>query len=995
MSYVKITGANVGTCLTGFGIHYPVTIFNSGNSEVLYNIKNSNETNFILSDDSFVINANDYNTFDIFYKPTISAPAVDETTNLTISSVSIEDGSVDPSGDITLNITGTSILNITGGNSRSFRVLTDFKNLSYDFYWKHPTGITGDNLHNYFITGYNLQLSSLADFGSILYEKNINVSYNTDLNPKYSTYYGFGDNDLNFKIDKNIYPSLDRNISYYARLYTYCNNNTGVSVYASGVDYIDQPVSNEVFIGYSGAPIDLKIEKRAFNFYVPVSTFFSYTYDLYAQLISQNGSADFSAYSGINIYLPPKSVFESQDLNKGAISIDGEFLNLTGVGGTFINIYVPNSTEIRGRIGDGTNVYFSRGMYLNKDPQQLIAESVAHTDPNNPLNVYSDSTDGGPCLTLKARTNNPNVGIRTDIKYNIYNQIQDSEITNDFGNGLSGNTRIASGSGGGKGGFLYVWEYLWGNVFYAFLDTINENSPFYYNVIPFNGAQPKGYLQNTITNRKYWYYKVFYYIVSRIYVDLESLKPIIASVVTSYINSPYMNYGEAGSAYLTITDPNTNIIKYLPYNTLRSVGSANQLANPLKYSTDSWWNPINNIKQLNRKPGYLIDSFSDSSVKFTLYNNILASDYIFRFRNEDIVSASSWPALSTYTLSSTNVGTKNSNYQNLGLNCINLKNSQFMKIDFTNTVPISDFDLFFICSFDNFNDPTITGNEYSDNIYASLFDWNSTNLPDKITENQFNIRRWPELNYARFPKEYVSFNYSNTCLMDLLSLNKSLSYNSKISKQLKTLLQIQSVSSNEITTTTPHGLSNGDIVGFYGDNLYSGISDYDTVSPYIRKTYYVIDAAANPNKFKISDTSGGSAITLGTVGSGTIYILNSNSLYRPFILNIRRSGGLYQFYINRVLYGKIDFVTKASFIEDLNGTTLKIINRNANIGINYFDITFYNRLLTQTELDAAYSYFINYYLKLFAGEAGISSLNLKSDLYSYRLPNIFNVAGRT
>jgi hypothetical protein len=37
---------------------------------------------------------------------------------------------------------------------------------------------------------------------------------------------------------------------------------------------------------------------------------------------------------------------------------------------------------------------------------------------------------------------------------------------------------------------------------------------------------------------------------------------------------------------------------------------------------------------------------------------------------------------------------------------------------------------------------------------------------------------------------------------------------------------------------------------------------------------------------------------------------------------------------------------------------------------------------------------LNDYFSLFAGENGVSNLNLKSsDLYSYRLPNIFSVAG--
>ena len=36
MIYVNYTGKHIGECLTGFGINAPITIINSGNSDVLY-----------------------------------------------------------------------------------------------------------------------------------------------------------------------------------------------------------------------------------------------------------------------------------------------------------------------------------------------------------------------------------------------------------------------------------------------------------------------------------------------------------------------------------------------------------------------------------------------------------------------------------------------------------------------------------------------------------------------------------------------------------------------------------------------------------------------------------------------------------------------------------------------------------------------------------------------------------------------------------------------
>ncbi len=52
MTYTNITGVNVGNCLTGFGIHFPVTVINDGNSEVLYSFAVTNSTNFSLSSSS-------------------------------------------------------------------------------------------------------------------------------------------------------------------------------------------------------------------------------------------------------------------------------------------------------------------------------------------------------------------------------------------------------------------------------------------------------------------------------------------------------------------------------------------------------------------------------------------------------------------------------------------------------------------------------------------------------------------------------------------------------------------------------------------------------------------------------------------------------------------------------------------------------------------------------------------------------------------------------
>ena len=998
MSYVKTTGVNIGNCLTGFGIHYPITVFNSGNGEVFYNIQNSNQDNFSLSKNNFSLNAGDYDVFDVFYKPTLSASLSDQTTDLTISSVSIDDGSVDPSGDITVNLTGSKLINITGGNPRAFRVVGDTKNFKYNFYWKDPTGISGSNLKNYFITGYRLDLATGIDFTSlqIEYSKDFNIAENTSLNPKFSTYYGFNDDDRTFELNRDLYPDLKSNQNYYARLYSLVNNNTGISIYATGVDSAVSNYSDEVSIGYSGAPINIKLVTKAFDFYINFSTWYSYTYDLYAEIIKQNGSNDFSAYSGINIYLPERSIFESRDTNVGALKLDGTFNNLTGDGNTFINIYVPYNTELIGKYGDGTNVYYEKGMekvgntvyqgnFVAKEPAVLLNLSATNngTTPTDPLKAYSDTTNGGPCITLKAKTDlGSSIGERTDIKYNIYSQLPNINKTLDLGNGVKCEPKFGAGSGGGKGGFVYMYVFV---TFYPFFDTISADSNLQYQVIPFNGTYPKGYADDTTVNRKYWLYYIYYGGASRIYVNAKG--EFLTFYAHAYnIGSPIVDAGEFGSAYLEYQEVNKNKY-YFPYSSIDGSIPNDQVQLSYTVIKDRLrWYPFN--KNLNnRQSGYLIDSFSNASVNYNLYNKNLASDYVFRFDQSGISSAISWSGSGSYTLQNTtgvNVGNYILNYQSLGSSeykAINLKNNQFLKLNFTTTTSFNDFDLFFVCSFDDF---ISTDND----VYCSVFDWylNENN----ITSNQFNIKNFESLLNTRFPKESVSFNYNNTCLTNLKNVSTPTDYGKKISKQLYIRSKVSNIdtTTNIITTSTNHNLQNGDTICFYADTLPSPIASYDPVSPYAqdKNTYVVSNVTANTFKLGTLDIT--------TVGSN-VYIekIKSSVLYRPFILQIRRTGNTYAYYINRTLVNQI--TPQNSLLNDLKDTTLKLINRNATIGINYFDIAFYKRLLSESEVNSAYAYYVDYYMSLFSGETNCTSINLKSDLYSFRLPNIFNLAGKS
>ena len=110
MIYVNYTGKHIGECLTGFGINAPITIINSGNSDVLYTFDIQNDTNklFSLSSPTLILNNGSSGIVDIFYKPQEIASTTDNDCDFIISSQSIEDGAVDPSGNITIEITGSN-----------------------------------------------------------------------------------------------------------------------------------------------------------------------------------------------------------------------------------------------------------------------------------------------------------------------------------------------------------------------------------------------------------------------------------------------------------------------------------------------------------------------------------------------------------------------------------------------------------------------------------------------------------------------------------------------------------------------------------------------------------------------------------------------------------------------------------------------------------------------------------------------------------------------
>lgn len=917
MTYTNITGFNVGDCLTGFGIHFPVTIINEGNSEVLYSFDVTNSINFSLSNSSISLNPSDSAILDIFYKPTIQASVQNEISDITIHSISTEDGSSDPSGIITIKATGRSIIDITGGNPRSFRAIGNVSsannNPQFDFYWKHPTGITGSNLRNYFITGYNLQISTDPNFGGSPYTKQINIPINTNLNPKYVSYYGFNEEDVNVLVTKTDFSSLQLDSPYYARLYTLTVNNTGVSVYASGANSKTQALSSEVVAGYSGTPIAIKIEKQPLNIYIESNQYLS-MYDLDAKILSLVGEeGNLSFYSGINIYLPENSVFKSNDTNLPAIKLNGNYLNFTGSttslpnNDTVVNIYIPSTTTVAGQHGKGGTVKFNTNIQVNNalhgftwkfyNFTETITDQIDNTSQaynnSNQKNIY-DTSNGGPAISLKLQSNNGTQGLRKDIKYKIHSQV---------------GSKIYSGGGGVKAGIHIVggnaaasWQFLG-------YDNASTQSNMYPMYFPVNG--------NLSINNLYTNWKVNY------------RNNFGGEYTTSSVYSAYPYWGEVGlnkTLFLNRkADLNGAINQYL-FSTAISAAPdslAVDFSAPDQVSTFlTFFLPINTLTN-NRQPGSLVESLSESSVKLFITNSSsIPNDYIFRFANSGLTSATNWTggtaaAPSLYTLVSSNVGTFENNFESLSYKALKLQNNKEIHIDFSSSINKNcfNFDMYFVCAFDNIN------LDIAKNAFAKLFDWTLTSKQDNTVKNQITVFRLKENQTTYIPKDDIIFDFNLLPLID---------------------------QKNDI-----------EIKNF----AFNGIATKD-----IQK------------------------ISKPLAGSHT---------FRPFIINISRYSNNYYIYINGILVKATnslgsanDVVTSTqNLIQNLNSTTFKLIN-SSTFNINYFDILFYNRTLTPTERQKVNDYLTNSYLNLFAGNL-VASLDLKSNAYNYRLPNIFNLAGKS
>jgi hypothetical protein len=884
MTYVNTTGKNIGQCLTGFAISYPLSIYNSGNSQVEYTFNNSNDTNFALSQSSLLLDSSDYANVDIYYVPTVSAPSGTQSTTITITSESTEDGSTDPSGSITLQITGNKIIDVTGGYVRAFKAVRNYdtqNGLNYDFYWSVPTGI--ENLNNYFFTGYNLDISTNSNFSSVVFSKNLNVSKNTDAFPTFGNFYG-ADQYLNYvNIPYSEYPFLIET-SYYARMYTSSVDHSGISIYATGVDSITTQLSNEVVSGYSGTPQNIKFSRGP----LVVNLKQGYdiqNFDLYKYIVNANyGKSDLSYYNSIDIYLPEDSTFSSTDSDRYALQLDGTFQNFTGNSGgdTLINIYIPQTTRLlgyQGRGGQIINQNLNSYDPYNRDWSSLINQTVN----NYANNTYADSKNGGGILKLTAKTTINNQDY-SNIKYYIYTQNKSS---------------LQSGGGGSKAGIVMTKNGLGGRG----NDYIYQNGNF-----PIQGA-------TSSFNTKFDLVYSSYLNTNTTQIDSNSTQTV------GYWFSPQAGYGESGSQTVVYyLNPNTNFSntdskgKANSFNTVNVVTSA---VNTFDYNQGNLFvanfKPVNTIST-NQLCGNLITSFSNSSVLLNIYNKNLPSDYIFRFPNSGISNTPDWVG-GSYTLTGT--AAYSANYKSFGYKALTLTN-QSLSTTFTDSVLCNDFDLYIVAAIEKVTDFDTLANSTTS---FKFLDWYKTAA--NVSSKHILYTKYLTSSYNYYPKEPNVFQ----------------------------------------SFLTP---------------LYDAAIKNDTSA-----SFFMYD---NTNTIKTNFAQVSKSLN------------SSDQTYYPVIINIKRSKTFYSIFINGLLLTSYDLLALAPttnnssslMINDIKGTTFKLINDLTSLKISFFDIACYNRLLIDNEQININNYFIDTYFKLFTGETS-ATYDIRNK--SFRLPNIFNIAG--
>lgn len=744
MTYVNTTGKHIGECLTGFGSSYPVVIYNSGNSDVEYAIDVKNNTNvFSTSNSELIINNGSTGVFYIFYKPTITASAADETADFTIFGQSVEDGAIDPSGLITINATGSRIITNTAGAVRKFVALKNYdvnNGINYDFSWLPPTG-TG-SLKNYYFTGYQLDIATGTDFvTNTVFTTGIISAQNTTNNPKFASFYGYPELENTVNVSKKDFPTLILDTGYYARIYTYSTNNTGISIYATGIDSVSEQLSEEVINGNSGVKPNIEFKKKALNVYIENGNYVNY--DLSQKILKTNQTiSDFTFYSGINVYFPGNSTFSSKDENSYAVDLNNVVLqNFTGdANGTFINFYIPYNCNIIGNFGKGGDIITS-DVWVNSAKRAFLEgvlnKTTAEYNKTNP--TLSDSKSGGNVLKLDAKTDK-------DIKDFIYNIYTEK------------NSFIAAGGGGNKAGIAEIAGV--GEAYGLSSDNLIKGT-----LYQLNGAFNKYGI-----NTKYDLFRG-----QATHVRNGDAITTSSTIVASFFSNK-SEYGEDGS--------NTFYFKYLDQISTFSF-SRDKYYQPKIYTNVNSFPIDGNPRGLSfvsmpgavSQAGNLIKKYSNSSLRYSLYNTDIPTDYIFRLENSLLTSSSSWVAQNNnastiFTLNTLSGGVSyNSNFNSTGYRALTITNGSLSGL-ISGSSTCKNFDLYLVGCFGGTMTPPKTFNLI--NWYADATKISKKHVNFKqFTDTNVSINNFAESNtFNFFTSLLYNFQIANEAPKDFFLFNK-------------------------------------------------------------------------------------------------------------------------------------------------------------------------------------------------------------------------------
>lgn len=792
MIYKNSTGKFIGECMTGFGINYPVYIYNSGNSEVIYTIT-SDDSNFLLSDPQLIISNGSSDYFDIFFNPTANGISGYETSLITISSESTEDGSADPSGNITIYVTGLRIVDTTGGHVRKFRALKNYdptNGLSYSFYWRPPTG-TG-SLNNYFITGYGLDIATDTAFSTKVVSQTFNIAQNSS-DPIFSTNYGFEDEDVFQKIqayDNGNLFELDQ--SYYARMYTWIDGVTGESVYATGINKLDAQLSNQVLTGNMTNKVDLMFTRNALDIYIPPQSIYT-NYNLYEKILSANKeNTNFKYISGVNIYLPDLTTFTANDDNQYCLNLNGPLRNFTGDAtyGTNINIYLSNTTKLLGYAGKGGDLKGSiiiegkeRNIFKFED---IITKTTAAYNSNPKDPTCSDSKNGGSVFNFNVISNIDADKGYTDLNYNIYSET---------------NSVLNAGGGGSKA--CVAWIYGNGTDIVR-INGIDNNGNEESFVFPLFGNSN---IDKTVS------YTVYPNSLAGTVTVSKDGKTVSSALSRSnsfgQIGSWPCTYGEDAERLGAYILTNSNSTWFRPNAADKSDEIANATSASASAAVDGSFY-FRTITSATSTAGKIVNGASNIKSNFYIKSGNAASDYVFRFQNSAIDSTNkNWKdTTTTATLAgSVDAGIFNNDYFGTGLKSVTLNGSQYIQYQFTassNAAMVkkncTQFDLYMVVAYRPITTKTVvnlTPNPYITSKFK-LLDW-SLDVNKNVISKQIMITDFPGSSTIRlyrkesnvfqfFADPLFNAGYDNSGLGNALWWNVSGIANNNLTQLSKSLL---------------------------------------------------------------------------------------------------------------------------------------------------------------------------------------------------------------